>query len=69
MVLVFVIVLAVPLRITLLVAPHILVGFFTYRCRFLRRPFDDLVQQEFRMFLVKKADYSKQYSILALDFL
>jgi hypothetical protein len=26
-------------------------------------------QQEFRRFLVKKADYSKQYSILALDFL
>ena len=27
------------------------------------------VRQEFRKFLVKKADYSKQYSTLALEFL
>ena len=27
------------------------------------------VKQEFRRFLVKKADYSKQYNILGLDFL
>ena len=29
----------------------------------------EIFKQEFRRFLVKKADYSKQYSILALDFL
>jgi glycosyltransferase involved in cell wall biosynthesis len=28
-----------------------------------------LLLQEFRRFLVKKADYSKQYNILGLDFL
>ena len=29
----------------------------------------EILRQEFRRFLVKRADYSKQYSILALEFL